>query len=120
MEQIRQRCAAVNVVTIRIVLLALGVFGHGFLAQTNLSVSRTELNDLEIDIVADRKSGIDPMTIGVINLGHVAQTFDPLVQLDEYSKGRKPHDLSPDRVADMMVGEEQFPDVGLQLLETER
>src|SRR5476651_1798357 len=90
--------------------------------QADLPLRRRELDDLHRVALADHELDLAFLALGhrVVELRHVNQTLDALVELDERAEVGHPDDLALDRVADVAVREEVVPDVGGELLQAER
>src|SRR3982751_498772 len=91
-------------------------------AQPDLPLRGNQLDDLHLVALANLKIQllVLPLVMRIIELRHVDQPFDPLGQFDERAEVGHADHLAVDGVADVVMGEELVPDVGLQLLETER
>ena len=58
-ETDRQCGAAVRAVAVSVVFLPLRIFGRGALAQTDLAIGRTQLDDLEFELFPNREAVLD-------------------------------------------------------------
>src|SRR5688572_24277886 len=88
-------------------------------AQPDLPLLRAQLDDLHLVAVAHLE--VDLLApVGVVELRHVDEPFDALVELDERAEVGHARHLALDGVAHLVTGEEVVPDVGGELLETER
>src|SRR4051794_40442781 len=90
--------------------------------QADLPLRRRKLDDLHRVGLAHRQRDLLVLArmVRIVELRHVNETLDPLVELDEGAEVRHAHDLAFDRVAHVAPGEEVVPDVGGELLEAER
>src|SRR5262249_22382648 len=72
--------------------------------QADLPLRRRELDDLHRVGLADRQRELLVLAavMRVVELRHVDQALDALVELDERAEVRHAHDLALDRVADVM------------------
>src|ERR1700679_1794373 len=95
-----------------------GFFADGADAESDLLFFGTHLDDLEIVF----ESGLEGhgLAVSVDRFRFVAQAFDAFGDFHERAKRGYAQHFAVDHVADVMSLEERFPDVGLQLLDSER
>ena len=60
------------------------------------------------------------LAIGIHGFAVVAQAFDAFSDFDESAERGHPQDFAMQHVADVMLLEERFPDVGLELFHSQR
>src|SRR5580704_2849061 len=87
-------------------------------AESDLLFFGTHLDDLEIVFESGLKG--HGLAVSVDRFRFVAQAFDAFGDFDERAERCYAQDFAVDDVADVVSLEERFPDVGLQLLDSER
>src|SRR6266498_1493170 len=85
--------------------------------EPDLPLRRRELDDLHRVALAHHQLDLAVLArvLRVVELRHVDQSLDTLVEFDERAEVRHANDLTFDGVADMMAREEIVPDVGREL-----
>src|SRR5215813_11889001 len=97
------------------------VFGIVFLSdcsrrKTDLLLSRIQLEDLELKHLTDHNRILRLLDSRIAQLGDVAKTFDPFLDLYKRAKVREPHNLARDHIAQAVRLKESIPRVWLQIL----
>ena len=68
------------------------------MTQTDLAITRVQLDDLEVERISDRKPILElRLCIGILELRHVTETFDSFFDFNEDSEWRMPDDAAFDR-----------------------
>src|SRR5688500_10753703 len=119
----QRRRAGTLVLLVRLPVTAELVVLHRANAQADFPLLRAQLDDLHLIGVADLQIDLLAAALRntlIVELGHVDQPFDPLVELDEGAEVGHPGHLPLDHRADVVPGEEVVPDIGRQLLQTQR
>src|SRR5204863_345604 len=80
--------------------------------QPDLPLRRRELDDLHRVALAHDELDLAVLArlLRLVELRHVNESLDALVELDERAEVRHAHDLALNRVADVMILEEVVPD----------
>ena len=91
------------------------------MTETDLTIYRVQLDDLEIERISDREPVLDlRLCIGILDLRHMTEALNPLFNLYEDPKRCMTDDAAFDRIPELVGVEELIPDIRLKLLDSKR
>src|ERR1035438_7866629 len=87
---------------------------YGTNAESHFLFGRVHFDDLELELLVGFQ--LDRLALRIGGFRVVAQTFDPVGDLDEGAEAGQPQHLAVDDIAHVMLLEEGVPHIGLKLL----